>query len=105
MLRLSPHHEASSTGVQLAENLTAWREFLAHKNEHGEPDGTRQAELIQARKHATGLQSAIETTIQDLNAKIDAVNATIDDGTVIPYPDLTRRSPPSGLSWPASTIR
>ncbi|MBP1038905.1 DNA repair protein [Serratia fonticola] len=127
MLRLSPHHDAGSTGVQLAENLTswrAWREFIAFKNEHGEPANTRpfqeaiartarekidvltstrnrklieqfrenagrQAILTQARKHATGLQSVIETAVLDLNAKIDAVNAAVDDGTVIPYPDLS----------------
>lgn len=49
----------------------------------------QQATLIQARKHATGLQTAIETAARDLIVKIDAVNTAVDDGTVIPYPDLS----------------
>lgn len=127
MLRLSPHHEAGSTGIQLNENLSAWRvwrEFLTYKNERNESINTRafqealartarekidvltstrnreliaqfrdnsgqQATLAQARKHTSGLQTAIETAARDLITKIDAVNTAVDDGTVIPYPDLS----------------
>ncbi|WP_438334888.1 TrlF family AAA-like ATPase [Edwardsiella tarda] len=49
----------------------------------------QQAILTQARKHATGLQAAIDTTVRDLITKIDAVNAAVDDGIAIPYPDLS----------------
>lgn len=49
----------------------------------------QQATLTQTRKYATGLQTAIDTATRDLIIKIDAVNAAVDDGTVIPYPDLS----------------
>lgn len=127
MLRLAPHHEANSAGVQLAENLSvwrAWREFVNFKNEHGEPVNTRefqeavaktarekidvltstrnralieqfransgrQTSLLQARHHATALQTAAEAAVLDLNAKIEALNAAIPDGRAIPALDLS----------------
>nr|WP_202628964.1 DNA repair protein [Cronobacter malonaticus] len=49
----------------------------------------QQATLTQVKKHASGLQTAIDTSARDLITKIDTVNAAIDDGTVIPYPDLS----------------
>ncbi|HEJ1049952.1 TrlF family AAA-like ATPase [Morganella morganii] len=49
----------------------------------------QQAILTQARKHANGLQTAIDTTVRDLITKIDAVNAAVDDGMIVPYPDLS----------------
>jgi hypothetical protein len=127
MLRLAPHHEANSAGVQLAENLSvwrAWREFVNFKNEHGEPVNTRefqeavaktarekidvltstrnralieqfransgrQTSLLQARHHATALQTAAEAAVLDLNAKIETLNAAIPDGRAIPALELS----------------
>lgn len=49
----------------------------------------QQPALTQARKHASGMQTAIDTAARDLITKIDAVNAAVIDDTVIPYPDLS----------------
>lgn len=45
MLRLAPDYEAGSSGIQLADILSAYRKFHYYKNGHPEPVNTHQFQL------------------------------------------------------------
>lgn len=127
MLRLTPDHEAGNTGIQLAENLSAWRayrQFNQYRNEHAELVNTREFQehvvraaqekievltsdrnktlietfrenrgrqtlLVQAKNNLTGVRANIDTAVQDLNTKIDAINSDNSTHELIPHVDLS----------------